>query len=171
MTTPAGPAGPPPRGPGRLMAWARRNPALAAAAAAAGGLGLWMLHKRSQANTPADTAGADTTNTPAGTIPGQFDGTGTSDPFGTVEQQIGDLQAQLGRFTAGQNPAPAPGFSFWQLARQILVKRGEANPTPAQIGRERRRLIRLLGPAPAGARKPPPARRLPGGRIVVGRRR
>jgi hypothetical protein len=166
MTVPAGPPGPP-RRPG-LVAWAKKNPALAAAAAAAGGLGLWVLHKRSVANTPADTAGADATNTPAGTIPGQFDGSGTTDPFGTVEQQIGDLQAQLGRFTAGQNPAPAPGLNFWQLARQILIKRGEKNPTQAEIGKERRRLIRLLGPAPA--RKPAPRRR-PAGRIVVGRRR
>jgi len=158
------------------VAWARKNPALAAGGAAGAGLAGFVLYKRNQANAPADTAG-DTAAAGIGP-PAAFTG-GGGDPVGEFEQQLASLQSQIGAITAATTPTqPQKAFSLYALARSILQRSGNANPTPQQIARERRRLLRVLGPAPAPAPAPAPqphpmlpARRMPGTRIVSGTRR
>jgi hypothetical protein len=173
------PPPPPPagRGPG-IVAWARRNPALAAGGAAGAGLIGFILYKRNQANAPADTAD---TGAAAGSIgpPAAFgDAGGGGDPYAEFGQQLASLQGQLSAITTATNPTqPQKAFSFYQLAREILQRSGIANPSKKQIDRERAKLLRTLGPAPRSPVKPQPnphrpaPRRFPGGRIVVGKRR
>ncbi len=167
MAPGAVPGGPPPGKKGGLAQWARKNKALAAAGAGGAGLIAFVLYKRNQQNSPADTA--DTPATLGGTIPAQFSGDGGStDPFGPIEQQLAGLQTSINALTQAQHPPP--GFSWYAAAKAILLRQGIKNPTRDQIMRERRKLLKLGNPpAPHPAPKPAP-RKFPGG-VIVGKRR
>lgn len=148
------PGGPPgPKKPG-LMAWAKKNKGMAAAAVAGLGLGGFVLFKRNQANAGADTGTASdqTAATTQGTgTPANFDGGGSDDSqaFQQLSDQLSGLGQQLTSITAGQNPPPATGTNFYQLARSVLQKNGNKTPSKKEIDRERRRLLQVLGPAKA----------------------
>jgi hypothetical protein len=147
-TEPGPPGAPGARKPGKLAAWVKKNPALAAGGAAGAGLIAFMLMRRNAQNAPADTAAAQDQGAAAdGTAaaPGIFgDGTG-ADPLGSLDAQLQALTGQLAASTAANNPPPGQSkASVYALARRILQESGNAHPSQQAIMSERQRIIDQL---------------------------
>jgi hypothetical protein len=155
------PAGPPAVKKPGVSDWARKHKGLAAGGALGAGAGGYLLYRRNQASSAAadaaDTSATTTTGTGSG-APAAYDGgSGGSGGYDQLESQLGTLQTQLSTLTQAKNPPP--GVNFYQMAKQLLEKRGSKDPSKQQIERERRRLIRVLGPPPTRRTVPPRERK------------
>lgn len=155
-TGPAVVGGPPgPKRPG-LLAWAKKHKT--AAAAGLGGVGLAALYliQKGRANAASDTtdsSGQMSATTQGTGQPASFDGGGSDDSaaFQQLSDQLTGIGTQLSNIGQNQNPSPSPsGTNFYQLAKSVLEKNGNKNPSKREIDRERRRLLQVLGGATKG---------------------
>lgn len=109
----SGPPGPPAKG-GKLGAWVKKNPGMAAALAGAAALGAFVLIKKGSAANAADPGAADTST--IGTVdpslygtPSDLGGVGSSDDLSGLEDQLTSLQSMLQGITQAQAPPQSSG--------------------------------------------------------------